>query len=483
MEKYYIMIPVFVFSIFLLAAGAFAASNQVVIQGTLTDDSAPLTGDRAWRVQYYDAQTGGSALGAPRSGTLTVSDTGRWSIHVTPPDEVLDATGEVWYELAIDSAASPDGSIDPEDVFPDRVKVESVLFAQKARNADTLDDLHGEDFITTSGPQYVFVNVDDENSDTENATALLGAYNQAKSLNPGINNRVAVIVPPGRYNLGDEGLTLDTPHLDLIGLTTDERAQYLYGTGEGSGAGVLIQTADNICIENVTVECTRSSGGVFYNEYDPAAYFPHSDMFDTVIENCEFRADDENAWTMRLNITYSGTYVDCTAGYGAFGGKGGAASGVFKRCMAREQAFGGEGTANGVFENCYGDDKSFGAEGTAGGIFTDCTGGDLAFAGEGSAIGKFRDCEGGYKAFGGYYGTASGTFKDCTGGELAFGGRGTASGTFNNCTGGYMAFGGSGTAPGGEFYYCRGGDSSFTSNGSPSPLRRYCDRNGTALND
>src|SRR5262245_652355 len=74
--------------------------STVLIQGKLTDTAGnALTGTRAWRVQFYDAASGGMALGPALTGNLTVSSTGRWIISLTPPAEVISPAGEVWYEL------------------------------------------------------------------------------------------------------------------------------------------------------------------------------------------------------------------------------------------------------------------------------------------------------------------------------------------------------------------------------------------------
>ena len=40
----------------------------------------------------------------------------------------------------------------------------------------------------------------------------------ATTLGPTSSNRVAVIVPPGSYNLGMTGLVMNTSYVDLIGL-------------------------------------------------------------------------------------------------------------------------------------------------------------------------------------------------------------------------------------------------------------------------
>ena len=52
-----------------------------------------------------------------------------------PSVGVITAPNAVWYELAIDSAATPDGIIDAGDIFANRVQVHSVLFARRADSA------------------------------------------------------------------------------------------------------------------------------------------------------------------------------------------------------------------------------------------------------------------------------------------------------------------------------------------------------------
>jgi hypothetical protein len=108
-----------------------AVPSTTAIQGTLAGaDGHPLTGMRIWRVRYFSASSGGSQLGSILGGTMTVTPTGRWSVSLIPPSAVLSPSGEVWYELAIDSAPTPDGQIDAADVFSQRVRVESTLYAR-----------------------------------------------------------------------------------------------------------------------------------------------------------------------------------------------------------------------------------------------------------------------------------------------------------------------------------------------------------------
>lgn len=594
------------------ATVAFAVPSEVTLQGTLTGESGTLAGTRAWRVQFYDAETDGIALGEELTGFLTVAETGHWSLSFTPPPGVVSMPGELWYELAIDSAVPSDGSIDAADVFPDRVQVQSVLFAQvavnaemalTANNATSLDGLMADDYATdseldaaladkadivhnhdaqyyteaevdaalvgkadaththelsglvgqvtdgqvsntltldalssidatalTSGTvssarlsltdddipdditaanylprvadQYVVVQVSTGMTDLQRAAALFAAYTAAEGMSPAADNRIAVIVPPGRYDLDKDPLVLDTAYIDLIGLTSDRAAQYIYGLSEGDNSGVITQSADNVRIENLTVECTRSSGGLVNVDSDPAAYFPADNLLNTVVRNCTFIGDETNSWSMRIGIEYSGTFEDCTAGENSFGWQG-EASGTFTACAGDEYAFGGSGTASGTFTDCTSGGYGFAGHGTASGNFYRCRGGSYSFGGNatGTASGSFYDCTGSTGSFGGYMGTASGNFYRCEGSNYAFGGRGTASGCFRQCTAGTYSFGGgSGGAAGGSFYHCMGYSYSlggtvdsngyffFCTGGTGSlndgtSTRRYCDRNGVAVND
>jgi hypothetical protein len=545
-----------VFSCFLFALLSstivHAIPSTINIQGALTgSDGQALTGVRVWRVQFYNAGMGGGTLGSALSGVFLIEAPGRFSIELTPPVEVLTASGEVWYELAVDSATPPDAAIDPGDIFPKRVAVHSVLFAQRAGVAlqadrattaahalnalnagvattatvalnaltlggvpvnelasdteltsglavkadrehshrlDTLDgvvtDAQVPDTITikeaysartaqTAAVAYqlqgeAFLMVRTTANPVTNASNLLKTYAEAKELTPhksvlSATNRAVVLVPPGRYDLEKASLLLDAEFVDLEGVSNDCDKQYLYGITNGPNTGVLMQTANNVRIENLLVECTLSTGTRKVDSTDPAAYFPNTALDATRVRNCRFQCSNTAySWTMRLKIEYKGAYENCRGGYGAFGYNG-VASGTFNNCTGDFGAFGGVlGTASGIFRECTGGKNSFGR--VASGTFINCTGGDYAF---------------------GYDGTASGTFNNCTGGDYAFAYVGKASGTFTHCQAGTKSFGGpyeTATAPGGKFYYCSALTSSFTTNAGTgaAPVFGYCLKDGVA---
>jgi len=403
-------------------AGAMAAAeppSTVNIHGQLIDNQGhAITGVRDYLVRFFDAPGGGAQLGGDLTGTVGLSAEGLFDIAVDLPAEVLAST-QAWYELAVDSDGAPNG-VDANDVFPERVKVESVPFALQAASVehvdapsisgggvenaefDTLDgvtapiqdqldlkanaadvytkvevdlsqgaqdtlialkansadvytrtvaddlfvDVTGDtmtgalvvngsfveigqaaapspvtdrlynvaggllwngarvdDGLPRTGAAYIIVTTTDDA--TANGANLLAAYAAAAALTPhgsplSATNRAVVLLPPGRYDLGAGQLVMDEEYVDLVGLSTARENQHIHGSSNGPGTGVLRQTADDVRIENLSVECTQSTGTLFYSPDDPAAYFPDADRSNTRIRNVAFLADDAHAWTMRL---------------------------------------------------------------------------------------------------------------------------------------------------------------------------------------
>lgn len=125
--------------LFLWSSTLWAVPETINIQGNLSDSNGnPMVGTRAYRVQFFDSAEGGASLGAAINGFVTPSAAGRFSIDIVPPSEAFTAT-EVYYSLGIDSGNPTDGSVDAQDVFPNRVKVNSVLFARMAERAASAD--------------------------------------------------------------------------------------------------------------------------------------------------------------------------------------------------------------------------------------------------------------------------------------------------------------------------------------------------------
>lgn len=483
-----------------------AAPGLLNYQGRLTDASDnPIASPVNVTFTFWDADTGGAQLGAGFSDTDTVTPdaVGLYSTFVgddpgIPIPASVFAGDSVWLNV----------NVGGEDLAP-RMRVTSVGFAVHASMADALGGLTADDVLPRSGGAYVVVKT--TSSPAQNGANLLAAYATAKALTPHgspltSSNRAVVLVPPGRYDLATGQLTLDTDYVDLVGLTNSRDNQWIVGASNGPNSGVLGQTANEVHIENLVVECALGSGSVSLDSSDPAAYWPDTTTTThTLIRNCWFTADNGHAWSMRVGCRYNGTYENCTAGPYSFGGAGGLATGSFTGCTGSALSFGGRGgTASGRFTDCTagnaafaGDDSPFSNPGTASGVFVRCTAGENAFGGGGGtasglftncaahsasfggqggvANGTFTDCTGEIASFGGGGGTAAGVFTDCTGGESSFGGGGLASGTFIRCGGGYYAFGGGGGTASGLFVDCGGSYQAFGGgSGAASGTFRDC---------
>jgi len=347
--------------------------------------------------------------------------------------------------------------------------------------ADILNKLNSANYITVKVTDNAIVN----------GNNLLAAYSLAKSTNPNgtaksATNRLDIILPVAIYDLGTQSLTLDTEYIDIIGSTTDRNNHYIKSNvGAAPSTGTVRQTANNVKLINLTIENTNTSYSGANHDTKPTAYFPDSDLPLVYIENVTFSANDNHVYSMRLGITYSGKYINCTGGIYSFGGSGdngGTLSGTFTNCTSGNFSFGGGGinggTLSGTFQDCTGGEYSFGGNGgnlTSTSKFTNCTGANFSFGGSnnvgGTLSGTFTNCTGKDISFGGggTGGTLEGTFKDCTGRNFSFGGgignggNLTSTSVFTNCTGGNYSFGGGGTGGtlSGTFKDCKGGSSSF----------------------
>lgn len=112
--------------------------SSINIRGQLFGaDGFALSGSREYIVRFYAQESGGSQLGVDVTGSAVVSDEGIFNLSLEPPAEILSSS-EVWYEISVDSDAVPNG-VDLDDLFPRRVKIESVPFALQAGEAQHVD--------------------------------------------------------------------------------------------------------------------------------------------------------------------------------------------------------------------------------------------------------------------------------------------------------------------------------------------------------
>jgi len=497
-------------AVLLPLAGISAAqtTETIAFQGRVSAPGGEAVADGAYRMSFtlFDEAEGGANLwtetdfNVPVAGGVFVRALG--SIEPFPAGLFAD-NDDLFLEIAIDV---DNNTLGAGDIQSPRTPLNAAPVALHAKDADMLGGLPAQDIATSADVEALEddiivsltekadqVSLDSTAADLEaditaveeavaerlalngeayvvvpagqnpvqNGLALLAAYAEAKALTPhnaplAADNRAVVVVPPGQYDLGTAQLTLDTEFVDIVGLTTERGTQSIFGASNGPGTGVLGQTADDVRIANLRVECTLSAGVLAFNDTDPAAYFPSTDGAATQVTNCEFVSNELNARSMRVDIEYAGVYTDCTGGRTSFGaGSEGVSSGVFLRCTAGNVSFGTFGIASGTFTDCRAGQSSFGSLGAANGEFVRCVAGSQSFANNGDAIGRFVDCSGGDESFGGG-GITSGEFIGCTGGDTSFGGGGgLVNGVFVDCTGGSESFGGSSSTLGARLRGCQ----------------------------
>ena len=317
--------------------------------------------------------------------------------------------------------------------------------------------------ILTPDSQRVLI-VENDATDLLRGQKLLAAYAAAKTMSPTAVNRVTVLLPPGRYDLGtgssEPGILLDTDCIDLVGV--DRELTVI--TSESGSAPTMKITAGDLMIASLTLQNRDIA------PYASGAYWDQGGGSALVIRNVRFAGGSSMAYGN--SAYFNGTYIDCVAGDNSFGyGVSGGVGGTFIRCKAGVSSFAGDSVsrnqsavAGGTFIDCEAGDYSFGTEGGGcSGTFLRCRGGNCSFGG--SCSGTFRDCRAGDDSFGAVSGTwdMSGKFYRCLAGERSFGSNGHASGLFVDCVAGSTSFGGASGYPTGTFLRCTAGDYSFGS--------------------
>jgi hypothetical protein len=214
--------------------------------------------------------------------------------------------------------------------------------------------------LLNRGNAYVFVETTGDSA--ANGANLLTAYARAKSMKPqnqplSSTNRATVFLLPATYTIADSALNLDTAFVDIIGLGNVEPTKI-----ESSG-NALVQTADDVGLENLTLGC-HSTAPINFTSVDKAAYFPADNLSKTIVKNCRFTTSN-NGLSMRLGVRYSGLYQDCQSGPLSFGA--GNFWGTAKNCIAGHQSFGGPG----VLTACQIDGAISGSSATTGRL-SDC---------------------------------------------------------------------------------------------------------------
>jgi len=334
---------------------------------------------------------------------------------------------------------------------------------------------------------YAYKIVRTYDTDTENGQSLKDAYADAITLTPGgnalsINNRVALLIPPGTYALGTTGLSLTSQFVDLIGLGRADETIITSVSNTGTGRGTIVQSTNDIKFRNLTL---RNDAAAFSTgtDQDDSAYAPQGVYPSTEFTDCIFvnpGTGGGGAPFMRLGHEYSGSFTRCRGVDGTGNSVFFAiASGNYFDCHYAGPGYGYDNEASGVFTDCsiY---NGFGYNGDASGSFTRCTAFNSGFGSAGNASGSFSYCTALVDSFGWGAGvTCSGTFINCTGTIQCFGSStniavfrscytddigfgydldvSELAGTYYDCVARVFGFGGNSTGSilSGQFYDCK----------------------------
>lgn len=313
-------------------------------------------------------------------------------------------------------------------------------------------------------------NGNEDNTSLRNGINLKAAYANAITLTPNgqplsATNRAAVLLPPGVYDMGNDGFEMDTEFVDIVGLGAPEDIHITSVYGAVDGGGTIIKTCDNAFIKNLTIS-NQGPGSPSFDILAPSGYAPSGVFPSEVIENVRFISFSTGLAYMRQQWEFAGTYINCTAigdliSWAMFSFPDG---GTFKNCHATgiQHGFGymaqvpGGTSVNtaGTFENCscyYG----FGHYPET--------------ASNGTVSGTFRNCKADSYSFGYNASIINAQFIGCQGGDFCFGSETTINptsntGVYRNCIAGSNSFScglAAGSIINAQFYNCQGLDNCF----------------------
>jgi hypothetical protein len=414
-------------------SGSSSQYKYLEMKNTSSGAVWDLTMDVDDQLTYYYSPDGSNTWHIPfaidTAGIIYGNAFGLTNLNVALAIPTGSITADKLDVSSISGATILDNSIGNVDIASDAAISISKIDGLEQQLIDLQEAVDEEDLMVSDESAYstsASITVQVTDNEVTNGQNLKDAYIAAIDLGPASSNRIAVIVPPGRYNLGTVGLQMNIPYIDLIGQTTDRAAQYLCGAPERNN-GVIKQTSDYVRIENLTVE-NKSLLSPAWDYYDPAAYFPTVDGEHTVIRNCYFPSEESwicETFSMRLDQKYAGYYENVVAGYGGFG-----------------VGWVSSGDASGTFIDCVAGDESFGSFSVADGTFIRCSGGIVSFGGESGVRGTFVDCSSGYSSFGWGTFASSAILKNCSAGYRSFSQFAMASDNFSYNASGHFFAGG-----------------------------------------
>ena len=247
---------------------------------------------------------------------------------------------------------------------------ESLLFLSESIANDLTSSINrGKNFIL----------VDSDNSPEDNALEFSSSYVEAKSLSPSSNNRISLLITPGKYSFSSN-FNIDTQYIDVVSLTGDCDVFI-------TGSNTLNVTANDVYLKGIDVYTKNFTIG--------------DNLILLKMNNCKggdnsFGGVDDpiSGATSSIGTLVTGKFVDCIGGNNSFGGNG-LAYGTFLNCIGEDSSFGFD--CNGIFENCTGGNWSFAGEhNIEGGSFKNCTGKENSFAsiGDIKVDSILKDCTG-----------------------------------------------------------------------------------------
>lgn len=510
----------------LLGSGAWGDVPATVnIHGQLLDSMGnPLSGARAYLIRFYDSASGFTQLGGSLTGTVEVTADGLFNLSIAPPAAALESP-EAWYEVAVDSSAPPNG-VDANDIFLNRVKVQSVPYALQAAHVDAagvgngtvnnteLETLHG-----ATGNVQTQLNLKSNAADVYTKTEVDSSESgqdatiEAKANASDVYTKAEVDSSQAAQDavIADKANTDDVYTKTEVDSSQSAQDSAIVAKIPLTGPAYVVVPLSDSEIENATnLQAAYTTAKSLTPHGQPLSATNRAVVLVSPgrynLETGQLILDTEFVDLVGLSTARDDQYV--------FGISAGPNSGVIRQTaddvrienllMACARASGGIGnTANdpaayypesghpntrvrncefradsanawamrvgtdyaGSFTDCTAGDNAFGSfYGDASGTFTNCSAGSASFGGvNGDASGKFVNCTAGDYSFA-YAGIASGTFTHCTAGNWSFARGGTASGTFTNCKGGMSVFGGYGISSG-TFVNCAGTSFAFGGGG------------------
>lgn len=230
-----------------IASGfAFAQPAAINVHGAVaTPGGDPITGTRAYSIQFYDAPSGGNTIGAEFTGLVNVSPSGVFNLPLIPPAGIFVAA-EVWYEIGIDTDEPADNDAG-DDIFLGRVQLQSVPFSLLAAEAS----------------HVAVENVGDGSIDQAELSALdgvtSGIQSQLDTLGGGSNDNAAdILALQGEQAIQDTAIAAKADAADVY-TKTESDTNFVAVAGD-TVTGVLAISDTTASTNEITGALTVAGG-------------------------------------------------------------------------------------------------------------------------------------------------------------------------------------------------------------------------------